>query len=234
MKVLAIIGARGGSKGIPKKNIAMLGDKPLIGWTVEAAVKAAEVDRVVVSTDDPDIAAVARHFGAEIPFMRPAELATDTASQVDVVNHVLDRLEKEQHYSPDYLLLLQPTSPFRTSEDIDAAIKIAADKDCDAVISVSAVASHPYYARTIDAEGIIQDMYVERNTAPRRQLLPEVFSENGAIYLLKVSVFRSEQTFMPARSAAYVMPEQRSLDIDTPWDMKLAAFMMSAPDRSGD
>jgi len=227
MKVLAIIAARGGSCGINKKNIAPLGGKPLIGWTIAAAVASTQLDRVIVSTDDLEISETARQFGAEVPFMRPPELATGTASQTDVVKHALDRLEQDQHYIPDYFMLLQPTSPFRTSEDIDAVIKIANEKNCDGVTSVSKVINHPFYARTIDADGIIQDMYLKRYTAPRRQLLPEVFTENGAIYMVRITVFRQEQSFMPERSAAYIMPEERSLDIDTPWDLKLAEFMLT-------
>ena len=231
MKVLAIIGARGGSKGIPQKNIALLGGKPLIGWTVEAAVESALTDKVVVTTDDREIAETARRFGAEVPFIRPPELATDSASQVDVVNHALAWLEQNWNYRPDYIMLLQPTSPFRNGKDIDAAIKTAQQQNRDAVVSVSEIADHPYYARTIDDQGIIQDMFVKRNTLPRRQLLPRVFTENGAIFLVKTSVFKRGQSFMPEQSTAYVMPGERSVDIDTPQDLKLAEFILGSDAR---
>lgn len=231
MKVLAIIGARGGSQGIPRKNLALLGGKPLIGWTVEAAVKSSLTDVVMVTTDDQEIAETAKRFGAEIPFMRPPELATDSASQVDVVNHALAWLEQSRNYRPDYIMLLQPTSPFRCSEDIDAAIRTAEKQNSDAVVSVSEIRDHPYYARTVDDLGIIRDLFVKRNTLPRRQMLPRVFTENGAIYLVKTTAFEREQSFMPEQSAAYIMPGERSIDIDTPRDLKWAEFILNSGSR---
>lgn len=226
MKILAVIGARCGSKGIPGKNIIELCGKPLLAWSIDAAKKSDVIDKLIVSTDDRNIAGIARRYGAEIPFMRPAKLASEKSSQVDMVNHALQWLWKNQNYKPNYILLLQPTSPLRTGEDISNAVELAKKQDCDAVISVCKVKNHPFVARTIDPDGTIKNMWTDRPRRLQRQELPDVYSENGAIYLVKLEAFMREQDFMPKKSVAYIMPAERSVDIDEPLDLKFAEVLL--------
>lgn len=232
MEILALICARGGSKGIPRKNLLPLGGIPLIAWTIKAAIDSGVAGMVVVSTDDPEIAGAARDHGALTPFTRPPELAGDSVRMMPVILHALEWLAKHRDYHPDYLLLLQPTSPFRNADDIIAAVNIARESGCDAVTSVSPAALHPYYARTIDENGVIHDLIKARDSNPNRQELPEVFSENGAIFLVRVSALMAENTVMPRDSRAYVMPPERAFDIDEPWDLRLARLMLEETDRN--
>lgn len=228
MRTVALIPARGGSKGIPRKNLAPLAGKPLIAWTIEAARHCAGIDRVLVSTDDEEIAAACRTLGAEVPFLRPAALALDTSPAIDAVLHALDWMVKEMPVPPTHLLLLQPTSPLRTTDDVSGALEIANRQDADGVVSVSAVRDHPYWTKTIDAEGNLSDFLPQELKATRRQDLPEVFAVNGAIYLARIEVLRDLRTFYTGRTKAYVMPPERALDIDTPWDLHLANLILGA------
>lgn len=223
---VGLITARGGSKGIPQKNIRPLAGKPLIAWTIQAAKQSRRLDRAIVSTDDPEIASVAREWGAEVPFMRPPELALDDSPHRDVVLHALDWLESESASPPDYLMLLQPTSPLRTAEDIDRAIALAAEKDADSVISVCPTPHHPYLSKEIAEDGQLLD-FIERPQGylPRQSLAP-AYSLNGAIYLVRRSVLRERDSWYTARTFAYVMPPERSLDIDTPWDLHLVDLIL--------
>tara|TARA_B110000003_G_scaffold172674_1_gene172288 strand:- start:604 stop:2631 length:2028 start_codon:yes stop_codon:yes gene_type:complete len=237
-KVLGLITARGGSKGIPGKNIVDLCGKPLIQHTIQSALGANLLDRVVLSTDSEEIAAVALNCGCEVPFMRPPELSQDDSSHLQCILHALDRLRNDDGYSPDYVLLLQPTSPFRTSEDIDAAIDIIKQTNCDLVVSVTEsplnLSKHVYvgedsrllpYAEVTDTLGYI-----------RRQQLPKTFSENGAIFLQRAESLRSPPCHTPNFGSlrsddarVYVMPRERSLDIDSPYDLHLARLLMTSP-----
>lgn len=227
-KIIGVITARGGSKGIPGKNIAMVAGKPLIAWTIEEAVKSKSLDRVIVSTDSREIADISIKYGAEAPFLRPSEIAGDASPHVLAVEHAVKWLEENENYKPDYVMLLQPTAPLRIAEDIDGAIKTALEKDADSVISVSEMASHPYYSRKINSDGMIEDMFISRKDFLFRQRLPDAYTENGAIYLLKTEVLFREHNLMPEKIHAYIMPEERTLDIDTPWNLKLAELVLGA------
>jgi CMP-N-acetylneuraminic acid synthetase len=224
--VAALIPARGGSKSIPRKNIVPVGGKPLIAWTIEAALGSKLLDRVYVSTDDEEIASVSRAHGAEVPFMRPAELASDEAGSLGVALHALDWMSAHGG-EPDYLLLLQPTSPLRTTEDIDGAIRLAEERHASAVLGVCEASPHPWLARQISAEGVLSDFFPLKEKPSRRQDYPPAYMINGALYLNRATSLRSTRTFQPPDAQAYVMPAERSLDIDTPMELRLVDLLLS-------
>jgi CMP-N,N'-diacetyllegionaminic acid synthase len=224
--VLGLVPARGGSKSILNKNIALVAGKPLIAYTIEAARAAPSVSRLVVSTDSPEIAAVARTHGAEVPFLRPSELAQDDTPGIAPVLHAVRWLEEEQSYRPDYVVLLQPTSPLRAPGDIEAAMELAREREADAVVSVCPARDHPSWMKRIDACGRLADFGASGEAYTRRQDLPPAYALNGAVYVARRGVLLELQTFYTARTHAYIMPLERSLDIDTPWDMYLAELIL--------
>jgi CMP-N-acetylneuraminic acid synthetase len=228
MKTAAVITARGGSKGIPGKNIADLAGKPLIAWGLEAALKSPSVDRLIVSTDDDKIAEACRKYGADVPFKRPDELSGDKSPHIPVVQHAVQWLEDNEKIVYDYIMLIQPTSPFVVSEDIEAALKLAVDSDADAVSSVCEAEKHPAYALTLNEKGILE-RYIKRdsNAYFRRQDLKTAYIENGAIYIVKRDVLMNESELDPVgRTRAYIMSAERSVDIDSPWDLYVANLIM--------
>lgn len=227
-EVLGLIPARGGSKRLPRKNIKPLAGKPLIAWTIETARQSPLLSRVIVSTDDAEIARVARAWGAEVPFLRPDPLAQDEASQISVVTHAINWLEEHPRVTPDYIMLLQPTSPLRTVEDIETAIHIAQQRAAVAVVSVCAPDRHPYLCKRILADGTLTDFVpLPRDlTSLRHQDLPPAYGLNGAIYLNRRESLLRDRTFVPPGTVAYVMPPERSLDVDSPWDFYLAELIL--------
>jgi CMP-N,N'-diacetyllegionaminic acid synthase len=228
---LGIVTARGGSKAIPRKNLALLANKPLLAWTVEVAFESASLDRLVISTDDPEIAEVGKKLGAEMPFPRPAALATDSSTSMDVILHAIRWFADNENYRPDYVLLLQPTSPLRTATDIRESIKLALAKHADSVVSVCETHQHPLWMKRVNEEGRLVDLYPQLSAPTRRQDLSPVFALNGAIYLALRTFLLSERTFISDRTYAYVMPENRSLDVDTPWDLYLANLILNDRER---
>ena len=228
--VLGLITARGGSKGIPRKNVLPLAGKPLIAWTIEAARESRSLSRLIVSTDDEEIADVCRRWGGEVPFMRPPELSQDDSPHLEAVLHALEWMESDEGRQPDYVLLLQPTSPLRTADDIDAAIALAEDNGAGGVLGVSAVKAHPYQLRKIAADGTLSEFIV--NSPPpgtsqtRRQAFPELYCVNGAIYVTRRDALVEQKTFQPRLTFPYVMPMCRSLQIDEPWDMHVANLIL--------
>lgn len=231
MHCLAIIPARGGSKGIPNKNIAPVGGQPLIAWTIQAALSVSEIERIIVSTDAPNIAEIARDYGADVPFLRPAELAGDETSSMDVVIHLLDQLNTREGYCPEYILLLQPTSPLRNATDIRNAIQLANEKRASCVIGVSPVSQYPHWMKTISQNGVLLP-FLELKTATRRQELPALYTPNGSIYLARREWILEQRSFYSDQTYAYIMPSERSIDIDEPWDLKLADLVLSNQNRS--
>lgn len=228
MNTAAIITARGGSKGIPGKNIADLAGKPLIAWTIEAALKSPSVNRLIVSTDDEKIAEVCRHYGADVPFKRPDELSGDKSPHIPVIQHAVKWLEDNEGKIYGRIMLLQPTSPFTIPEDIETALKLAIDTDADAVSSVCRAEKHPAYALTLNENGIME-RYLKRESERyfRRQDLKPAYIENGAVYIVKRDVLMIEgQLDPPGRTRAYIMPPERTLDIDTPWDLHVANLIL--------
>lgn len=226
---VALITARGGSKGLPGKNIRLIGGKPLIVWTIEAALRSRSLERVIVSTDSEEIAVVARNAGAEVPFLRPAELARDDSPHILSSHHVLQWLAAHDQARPDYLMLLQPTSPFRTTSDIDAALALADEKSAIAVVSVSEAHLHPLKTYRLSAEGTLVPFIPNDITYRRRQALPPVYCENGAIYLNRSDSLLTDRTYIPAGAIPYVMPAERALDIDSAWDALVADAILRDP-----
>lgn len=221
MKTLGLITARGGSKGIPHKNVKILGGKPLIVWSIEAALRSTLLDAVVVSTDDPAIATVAREAGAEVPFIRPKELAQDQTAGIDPVLHALSQLPQF-----DSVLLLQPTSPLRSTEDIDNCLKYAKRSVANALVSVSEPITSPFWTYRIKSDQTLEPL-IDVAAVKRRQDLPEVFALNGALYFAKTSWLVTNRTFTTAETMAFVMPSERSIDIDTMLDWKLAEILLA-------
>jgi len=224
--IIGLITARGGSRSIPHKNVKLLAGKALIAWTIEAALRSDGLSRVIVSTDDEEIAQVARDWGAEVPFMRPAELAQHDSPHIGAVEHAIRWLATHENGHPNYIMTLQPTSPLRTAEDIDAAIQIAEAYDAIAVVSVCETKHHPYLSKRILPDGTLADFVSSDIVYMRRQALPPAYALNGAIYLNRRESLLRDQTFLPQRTYAYIMPPQRSLDIDTPWDLYLAELIL--------
>lgn len=224
--IIGLITARGGSKAVPRKNIRLVAGKPLIAWTIQAAQQSQSLGRVIISTDNLEIAEVAREWGAEVPFMRPPELAQDDSSHHDVVIHALRWLESQPAAPPDYLMLLQPTSPLRTAEDIDRAIALAIEKDADAVVSVSPAHDHPYLSKQISTDGKMLDFVTRPKGYLPRQALPPAYALNGAIYLVRRSLLLESEDWYTDNTYAYVMPPERSIDIDSPWDLHLVELIL--------
>lgn len=226
MKIIGLITARGGSKAILGKNIKPLANKPLLAWTIEVALQCKEISRLIVSTDDPKIADVALQWGAEVPFMRPIDLAQDNSSHISVVLHTIYWLEEKEGFCPDYIMLLQPTSPCRNVEDIQRSIQLALKYDAVAVVSVCEAAKHPYKTHKITKNGTLEYFLPSTIEYKNRQSLPKVYDENGAIYLNKCASLLRDRTFLPPGTIAYIMPPERSLDIDTPWDFYVADLVL--------
>ncbi|MGV8933487.1 MAG: cytidylyltransferase domain-containing protein [Gallionellaceae bacterium] len=220
MNTFALIPARGGSKGIPRKNIKLFAGKPLIVWTIEAALRSSMLDAVVVSTDDPEIADVARQAGAQVPFMRPSELALDQTPGLDPVLHALDQLPQY-----DSVLLLQPTSPLRATEDIDACLRLATQQHARSVVSVSEADTHPYWTYRLTKDQALS-RFVDAEPIARRQDLPQAFALNGALYFADANWLRSSGSLVGTETLAYVMAKERSVDLDTPLDWKLAELLL--------
>ena len=223
--MLAIIPARGGSKGLPGKNIRLLGGKPLIHWTIEAALKCKSIDRVILSTDSQEIADACSNIGIEIPFMRPANLAEDESSSIDVYNYTINRLIQDNHFSDDKYVVLLPTVPFVTSNDIDNAVTIFEENNADSVISCTRLPFPKEWIFDVDMKtNLIKNSNNDISLLPR-QNYKNSFIANGGIYILRHSLISTQKTYYFQNTMAYEMPEERSIDIDTIHDFKLAEFI---------
>ncbi|MFJ7889401.1 cytidylyltransferase domain-containing protein [Lysinibacillus xylanilyticus] len=219
-KVLAIIPARGGSKGVPRKNIKELAGKPLIEWTIEEAKKSKYIDRIIVSSEDKEILQVAQKFGADVPFIRPANLAEDTTAGIEPVLHALE------HFSDyEYVVMLQPTSPLRLVEDIDGCIEQLLQENAEFCVSVCEVGQSPYWMYTLDSSTKMQPLLKQQTLITRRQDLPKVYTLNGAIYLANIDLLKQTRNFITEETIAYVMPVERSYDIDTEEDFKICEYL---------
>ena len=222
--MIAIIPARGGSKGLPGKNIKEMCDKPLIAYTIEAALKSKSIDHVILSTDDEEIAAVAKKYGAEVPFMRPAELASDTAMAVDNYIYTIGRLEKEWNTKIDSFVVLQPTSPLRIAEDIDGAVELFNARNADSVVTYVKEAHPIFWHKKIDENNKLEDIF--EGTIANRQELPITYYPNGAVYVFSTEMIRQKKYYTD-KSYAYIMPRERSMYIDFSDDLKYVEFLMS-------
>jgi N-acylneuraminate cytidylyltransferase len=223
LKPLVIIPARGGSKGVPGKNIRPLNGKPLIHYTIEAAREVFPAGQILVSTDDPAIRTVAEQTGLKVPFLRPAELATDTAGSQEVLLHALGYAEAAG-YTADTVVLLQPTSPFRTATHIRAALQLYRD-ELEMVVGVKETRSNPYYVLFEEnAEGYLEKS--KKSNFTRRQDCPKVWEINGALYIIRVAALRNGPIGSFERVLKYEMDEWSSHDIDTPFDWDMAELMI--------
>ena len=225
-RVLGLIPAREGSKGLPGKNIAPLAGKPLIAWTIEAAIEARAIDDVVVSTDSRQIADAALAAGASVPFVRPAALAADDAPMLDVVLHALDELARAgREY--EAVALLQPTSPLRRAAHIDEAAALKSARECEGVVSVVEPEHSPLWSNTLPADRTMGSFLRPELAGTRRQDLPTYYRLNGAIYLLDASTLRARRAFIGEFTVAYVMPREASVDVDDALDLAFAEFLMT-------
>lgn len=218
-KVLAIITARGGSKGLPKKNIKPLNEKPLIGWTLEQAKNCPYIDEIFVSTDCKEIAAVCEDFGVNVPFLRPDELAVDTSSSMDVVEHVVNSLEKENK-TFDYILLLEPTSPLRKKDDLKNAIeKVINNKNADGIISLGEVhMEHPMIIKKVTEDEKIVPYIEDVKKITQRQQADKAYFPYGVVYMVKTSVFREKKMFYTDNVIPYFIERWQNYEIDDIYD----------------
>nr|WP_300840671.1 acylneuraminate cytidylyltransferase family protein [uncultured Acetatifactor sp.] len=222
-KILAIIPARGGSKGIPHKNIIDLCGRPLISYTIEAAIRSKYIDYTIVSTDDEEIAKVSKEYGAEIPFLRPAELATDTSKTIESVIYTIRTVQERGKFF-DTIVLLQPTQPLRTSEDIDGAIEKYDESGNVPLASVSEVDDHPILIRAIEKEQLIP--LLNTPSTCRRQDMPAFYRVNGCIYINEISEV-NEHTSFNDNILPYIMDKRHSVDIDEEQDLVIAEYYLN-------
>jgi len=227
MRVLGVVTARGGSKGIPRKNTTLVGGRPLIAYTADAALSAKRLARVVLSTDDEEIARVGRECGLEVPFMRPAELARDDTASLPVVQDVVRRLEAAGDRF-DAVFTLQPTNPLRLASDIDGAIELLEKTGADSVISfVDSGERHPARMKFIDDEGrVIDPPFAEAFEGQRRQDLTKVYLRDGSVYVTRRDVLMDQRSFKGDDCRAWLMPVERSCNIDTPFDLFLVERLL--------
>ena len=215
-KILGILPARGGSKGLPGKNIRLLGGKPLSAWTIEAANKSKAITRAIVTSDDECIIAVARQWGGDVPFVRPAHLSDDSSTTLDAVLHAIANVSgSDQQSVYDYIVLLQPTCPLREAHHIDAAVDQLIATKAPACVSVSSVEKSPYWMYQIQGDGTISPLLPHLGNNLRRQDTPPVYILNGAIYVICIKTLQQTRSFTPTGTVAYHMPGKSSYDIDT-------------------
>lgn len=227
-RVLALIPARGGSKGVPRKNIRPLCGRPLIEYTIETALAARDLfHRIIVSTDDAEIADISRRAGAEVPFIRPASLATDTARSIEVAQHAMRFVEEQDGLRIDWLMLLQPTEPLRIRDDLVEALRIATSQRCDSVISVVQVfAVHPMLMKRIE-NGRLLSWCVEEPEGMRRQdYKPEAYMRNGAVYLVRRDVVMEKGSLRGDTCCPYIMPPERSVGVDSEIDLAMLEVLL--------
>jgi len=225
-RVLAVIPLRGGSKGLPGKNIREVAGKPLFAWTWDEAKKSKYLDRIIVSTDDDEILDRVKQYGCDAPFKRPAELATDEAETIDVVIHALSIVER----SYDYVVLLQATSPLRTVSDIDNCISLCEQRRATSVTSVCQVEKSPYWMYKVDETNKMAPLLTVEDRPTRRQDAEVLYQVNGAVYVNQVNQLLKDRRFVTDATFAYIMPASLSIDIDTELDLAMMQYLIDHPD----
>ncbi|CCO23459.1 cytidylyltransferase domain-containing protein [Maridesulfovibrio hydrothermalis] len=225
MEILAIIPARGGSKGIKNKNLLKLCDLSLLGRSISNALKCPEISRILVSTDSSQIAEEGLKYGAEVPFMRPDELSGDKAETIEAVIHALTWLKENENYEPDAVICLQCTSPFVQAKDLRNGIKIFINQKAQAVFSVCEAASHPMKMGSINEQGTWEHLLCSPSETCR-QKLDKIYQHNGAFYIVDTGIILTERTWFPDRTLPYIMPQDMSIDLDTERDLKYLEFLM--------
>lgn len=229
MTVLGVIPARGGSKAIPRKNLAPLEGRPLIAYTCDAARQSRRLTRTIVSTDDPEIAAAARSFGVDAPFLRPAHLAADETPMIDVLVDLIATLERDERYAPEVIVLLQPTSPFRRAEHVDAAIALLETSGADSVVTVIDVPHQFTPSSLMRLDGDRLRPALEGDVPLRRQDKPRLFARNGpAVAAVRTTVLMTQRTLYGPDTRGLVMSREDSFDIDDSFDLQMAELLLAA------
>ncbi|WP_045212433.1 cytidylyltransferase domain-containing protein [Desulfonatronovibrio magnus] len=213
-KILSVIPARGGSKGVPGKNIRLLAGKPLIAWTIEEAKKSKYIDRLVLSSEDQEIISIAKSFGCDVPFVRPTDLAADETPGVDPIIHALQKLP-----GYDIVVMLQPTSPLRKVEDIDECLEFFIKQKAFVCVSVSEVKKTPYWMFSMDNNYHIHKLMDNKDIISRRQNLPKAYMPNGALFVAEADYLQQNRSFYTSDTLGYLMPQDRSQDIDSEMDL---------------
>jgi CMP-N,N'-diacetyllegionaminic acid synthase len=235
-RILAVLTARGGSKGVPRKNIRLMGGKPLIAYSIETALQVRDrLYRVIVSTDDAEIAEVSRQYGAEVPFLRPPELAGDKVPSLPVLQHAVHFIEEQDQIRVDWVLLLQPTSPLRTKDDILTALELAQLGGCDSVISVVETPTHPLFMKRIENGQLLSftDVLVEKEGTRRQDAQPPAYVRNGAIYITRRDVLMERNSIWGETIRPYVMPPERSVNVDSELDLQMAELILQSGANNG-
>lgn len=233
--ILAIILARGNSKGVPGKNIKPIAGKPLIAWTIQASLRSKYTDRLIVSTDSDEIRDVSIKWGAEVPFKRPSELATDEATSESVLLHALNWIQNNEDNRYDYFILLQPTCPLRNEMHIDESIKkIIEDPEANSLVSVKEASANPYWMKVINSGGYLSDFMKRKKRISRRQNLPKIFQPNGAIYISKMKHYLETGSFYAGNTSYYLMDAASSVDIDDFLDFEIAQYLIEKRDSSSE
>ena len=227
-RILALIPARGGSKGVPRKNVRLICGKPLIAYTIETALELQHIfHRIIVSTDDEEIAAVSKKYGAEVPFIRPDELSGDMVPTLPVAQHAVRFVEQQDDILLDWVFILQPTDPFRTVKDLENGLDLALSGPCDSVISVVRVyETHPIFMKCIKDNQLV-NFGIEAPEGTRRQdSEPAVYMSNGAVYLTRRDVLMEQNSIWGTVTRPYIMPAERSINVDSELDLKLIEVLM--------
>ena len=225
--ILAVIPARGGSKGIPRKNIVKINDRPLIDYTIQAALQGSRINDVVVSTEDKEISTISKELGAQVPFIRSDHLATNQMQSAPVIIDTLNQMERLKSIKYDAVLMLQPTSPLRTSKHIDEALDLFFSQECDSVVSVVSVGgTHPFRMKRLVGNQLVN--YIDQGfwDMRPRQALPPAYIRNGSIYLIKRDVLIKEEQLIGKKCLGMVMSDEESINIDSPLDLKLAELLL--------
>lgn len=232
--MLAIIPARGGSRGIPKKNVKLLAGRPLIAWTIDAAKNSKLITRIIVSTDDEEIAKLARDLGVEVPFLRPAEISHDLATDVEFLTHALNWLKEKEGYDPEIVLRLPPTSPLRTTTHIDEGIqKLLNTPEADAARPIMEAPKHPYKMWKIDKDGKFLEPFLPKEFTGfdepynlPRQLFPKVYLHTGAMDIMRKNTILKQKSTSGKKLTYFFMDPESSVNIDHPMDFEIADFIM--------
>ncbi len=235
MNILGVITARGGSKEIPGKNIKLLGKKPLISYTIKVAKKSQHITDLIVSTDNQEIAEVARQYGAEVPFMRPKELAEDKTPHLPVMQHAIRFMEEKLGKKFDYVVILQPTSPFRTAEDIDETLEVLIKNGADSAVSLVEIesAEHPMKIKKIENDLVVSYCCMEEKEGIRRQDLPIAYKRNGSVYAMRRDLIIKDNRLYGEKIVGHIVPKERSIDIDSPIDWLKAEYMLDELQKKG-
>jgi CMP-N,N'-diacetyllegionaminic acid synthase len=228
--ILAIIPARGGSKGIKGKNLLKVHGKPLLAWSIEQAKASLYIDRLVLSSEDEEIIKVAKSYGCEVPFVRPRELATDVSPTIDTIHHAMSHLDKAY----DYLVLLQATSPLRTSGDIDRCISICHKGGVSSCVSFTEVEQSPFWMYRMHDDSRMIPILGKEDQSARRQDNPKCYIKNGAVYVARWESLLDSDSFVTNDTLPYIMPHERSLDIDTPLDLLILEAYLNRKNNSKD